>query len=464
MASTETEQVEFGILGALEVRMGGRPVPMRQGLTRAVLLSLLLRPNQTVSTDVLIEDLYGEDLPAHPLNALQVQVSYLRKVLADAGAADLLRTEGAGYRLILDPTAVDARHFETLVSRARSSADVATSGALHAAVEALDQALALWRGTPLEDVAYRDFAAAEIARLDELRLVARELRAEVQLALGHHREVVPDLAALAEEQPHRERVHQLLMLALYRAGRQSDALREYEATRLALGEGLGLEPGPEIRQLERAILDQDSTLDWVPPPARAPDEGSPVAAQQIEAAPLPAPIAGLVGRADELAQIRGLLERSRAVTLTGPGGSGKTRLAIEHARGSDGARWFVDLGPVSDRAAVFNDVSTAFGVTVRASGDDVSGVIALSPTGLLVLDTCEHVVEAAAEVVAALLHGCPGLRVLATSRRPLEVAGELVCAVPPLGLPDPDLYEDPDRRSGEPGGPALPRTGAGRAS
>ena len=199
-------------------------------------------------------------------------------------------------------------------------------------------------------------------------------------------------------------------------------------------------------------------------PHARPDEGSPVAAQQIEAAPLPAPIAGLVGRADELAQIRGLLERSRAVTLTGPGGSGKTRLAIEHARGSDGARWFVDLGPVSDRAAVFNDVSTAFGVTVRASGDDVSGVIALSPTGLLVLDTCEHVVEAAAEVVAALLHGCPGLHVLATSRRPLEVAGELVCRGSSPRAARFRPVRGPDRSSGESGGPALPRTGAGRAS
>ena len=204
MASTETEQVEFGILGALEVRMGGRPVPMRQGLTRAVLLSLLLRPNQTVSTDVLIEDLYGEDLPAHPLNALQVQVSYLRKVLADAGAADLLRTEGAGYRLVVEPTAVDAGQLRDprqpgptaqpmtadlrdSVRAARGSRPGARAVAGHAARGCGLPGLRRWPRSP----GWTSSGSC-----------ARELRAEVQLALGHHREIVPDLAALAEEQPH----------------------------------------------------------------------------------------------------------------------------------------------------------------------------------------------------------------------------------------------------------------------
>ena len=231
MAATETEQVEFGILGTLEVRVGGVPITMRQGLTRSVLLSLLLRPNQTVSTDLLIEDLYGEELPAHPLNALQVQVSYLRKVLSDAGMEDMLRTEGTGYRLVVERTAVDSGQFEILIDQARRLADDATSDDLPEALQCVDEALALWRGSPLEDVAYRDFAAGEIARLAELRLSARELRAELHLALGHHREIVPDLTALSEEHPLRERAHELLMVALYRAGRQADALREYEATR-----------------------------------------------------------------------------------------------------------------------------------------------------------------------------------------------------------------------------------------
>ena len=165
MAATETEQVEFGILGTLEVRVGGVPITMRQGLTRSVLLALLLRPNQTVSTDLLIEDLYGEELPAHPLNALQVQVSYLRKVLSDAGMEDMLRTEGTGYRLVVERTAVDSGQFEILIDQARRLADEATSDDLPEALECVDEALALWRGSPLEDVAYRDFAVGEIARL-----------------------------------------------------------------------------------------------------------------------------------------------------------------------------------------------------------------------------------------------------------------------------------------------------------
>ena len=185
---------------------------------------------------------------------------------------------------------------------------------------------ALWRGAPLEDVGYRDFAAGEIARLAELRLSARELRAELHLTLGHHREIIPDLAALAEEHPLRERVHELLMLALYRAGRQAEALREYEATRRALADELGLDPGPEIRRLERAILDQDPTLDWASLSAGPAEEGPGPSVDRMEAipvAPLPAPIAGLIGRVDDLSAVRALLERSRAVTLTGPGGSGR---------------------------------------------------------------------------------------------------------------------------------------------
>ena len=286
MAATETEQVGFGILGTLEVRVGGVPIAMRQGLTRSVLLALLLRPNQTVSTDLLIEDLYGEELPAHPLNALQVQVSYLRKILSDAGMEDMLRTEGTGYRLVVERTAVDSGQFELLIDQARRLADEATSDDLPEALECVDEALALWRGSPLEDVAHRDFAVGEIARLAELRLSARELRAELHLALGHHREIVPDLAALSEEHPLRERAHELLMVALYRAGRQADALREYEATRRTLGDELGLEPGPELRRLERAILDHDPDLDWVPHPAAADRCPTPASAAPTSSQPL----------------------------------------------------------------------------------------------------------------------------------------------------------------------------------
>ena len=251
------------------------------------------------------------------------------------------------------------------------------------------------------------------------------------------------------------------MVALYRAGRQADALREYEATRRTLGDELGLEPGPEIRRLERAILDHDPVLDWVPPPAgrRSVSQTSVSGANVVAAAPLPAPIAGLVGRVDDLVAIEDLLTRSRAVTLTGPGGSGKTRLAIEYALMSPVGRWFVDLGPVSDGAAVFNEIATAFGATIRGGDEKLSGVAALSPTGLLILDTCEHVVESAAEAVAGLLHQCPDLRVLATSRRPLEVVGELVWSVAAASTPGCQLDRRSHRNRGQPCGAALSRAG-----
>ena len=192
---------------------------MRQGLTRSVLLSLLLRPNQTVSTDLLIEDLYGEELPAHPLNALQVQVSYLRKVLSDAGVEDMLRTEGTGYRLVVERTAVDSGQFEILIDQARRLADEATSDDLPEALQCVDEALA-----PVEGLAARGRCLSGL-RSGGDRPTGRappecaELRAELHLALGHHREIVPDLTALSEEHPLRERAHELLMVALYRAGR-----------------------------------------------------------------------------------------------------------------------------------------------------------------------------------------------------------------------------------------------------
>ena len=167
----------------------------------------------------------------------------------------------------------------------------------------------------------------------------------------------------------------------------------------------------------------------------------------------------MVGRVDDLVAIEELLTRSRVVTLTGPGGSGKTRLAIEYALKSPVGRWFVDLGPVSDGAAVFNEIATAFGATIRGGDEKLSGVAALSPTGLLILDTCEHVVESAAEAVAGLLHQCPDLRVLATSRRPLEVAGELVWSVAPLPLPDASSIDDRTEIASKPGGAALSRAG-----
>ena len=438
--------MEFGVLGPLEVRTASGAVPVRRGFPRTLLIALLLRPGHTVSSDQLVEVLWGEvELPRNPANALQTQISYLRKTLANGepGGATLLETRAGGYSLVADRAGIDAHRFESAIQQLAALGSLRSSEELSKALGEVDAALGLWRGGALEDVADADFARGEITRLDELRWAATERRIDLLLRLGRHPEAVGILAELVQLLPLRERFHEQLVLALYRSGRQAEALRAFEEARRTLSEELGLDPGSDLRALERAVLQHDPALDWVPPasehaqPAQASVDtpAAPAAAATTRRRP-PVPVSALIGRDAELTRLAELLEGHRALTLTGPAGAGKTRLALALASGHEQV-WYADLSPIDDPALVGATCATATGVTL-APGDDPAEVIAdtlAAQQGLLVLDTCEHVLSAAGRLAISVLRAAPGVRVLATSRRALGLTGEFAWPVPPLALP-----------------------------
>jgi DNA-binding SARP family transcriptional activator len=252
--------MDFRILGPLEVLDEGRPITLGGSKQRALLALLLLHVNETLSTDRLIEELWGEHPPAKAAKTVQMQISRLRKALAGEvgnGSSDVVVTRERGYELRLDPERLDAHRFQRLAAEGR---DELAAGHAERAVRAFERALSLWRGAPLAELAYEAFAQQEIARLDDLRVAALEQLIEAKLALGRHAEVVGQLEALIQEHPYRERLRAQLMLALYRSDRQADALQAYQDARTTLVEELGIEPGERLRELERAILAQDPAL------------------------------------------------------------------------------------------------------------------------------------------------------------------------------------------------------------
>ncbi|MBB3726014.1 BTAD domain-containing putative transcriptional regulator [Nonomuraea dietziae] len=439
--------MRFGVLGPLAVwTEGGDLVAIRESRVRALLADLLAHDGGPLSPDRLIDDLWGERLPAHPAGALQLKVSRLRNALerAEQGGRRLLEYGPAGYRLLADPEAFDAHRFRRLVLRARQAGgDPAQAASLFA------QALALWRGPALADFADASFAQPAIARLEEERLTAMEEHAHVRLALGEHGSLAAELGDLVSRHPLRERLRAAHMRALYLSGRQSEALAAYAGLRARLSDDLGLDPGPELTALHEAILRQDPLLH------AAVVSRDTAVLQERPRTNLPAPVDDLIGRSDALRETRDLMASTRLVTLTGPGGVGKTRLAVETARQAaeefaDGA-WLVELAgvsPAASAATLAEVTAAALGVRdVRVPGFGGREVPAASAVGaladalrgrraLLVLDNCEHVIDAAAELVERLLATAPGLRLLATSREPLAIAGEHLTVVPPLELPD----------------------------
>ena len=317
MLSTDPT-LEFGLLGPLEVRAADGPLPLGAPKQRALLALLVLNANRVVPRDRLISELWGDSPPETAVKAVQVYVSRLRKLLP----ADTLVTQAPGYVLRAAPESVDLRRFERLVGEARD-ADAARAASL------LAEALGLWRGPPLAELADEPFARIEAGRLDDLRLAALEERIEADLALGGHAKLIGELEALIAEHPHRERLRGQLMLALYRSGRQAEALEAYRNARAALDE-LGLEPGAALRQLEKQILTQDSSLE----PSREPPPLRPAELPESLAAALELPFAG---REHELATLRSLLERAEDgeggfALVAGDAGVGRTRLAAELAR------------------------------------------------------------------------------------------------------------------------------------
>ncbi|MEV1286159.1 BTAD domain-containing putative transcriptional regulator [Micromonospora sp. NPDC049679] len=430
--------VTFGVLGPVEVQAPGNPPAELPPSVRALLARLVLAAGRVVSVDSLTDALWGEDLPADATNALQIRVSKLRRALVAAGVGgDILATRAPGYQLAVPNDAVDAHRFERLVNVARTAA---ATGEIASGLGSFDKALALWRGPALADVGETEWASAESARLEELRLGAVEDRLELLLEVGRHTEAVADLERLVAGSPLRERLHRLLMLALYRSGRQADALAAYQGLRRHLADELGIDPSPELQALSEAILRQQ-----VPPvlSAQAPAERPAPQAGPGRADRLPQRLSSVVGRHDDVATALQRLREARVVTLTGPGGVGKTTLVLEVAHRVDTTVadqvHLIRLASLDPGADVAEAFATQLGLLDAGAGtaatDAVVELLARS-RALLVVDNCEHVIDDAAALVERLVKSCPALTVLATSREALAVPGEIQVAVGPLPVPD----------------------------
>ncbi|RCV49573.1 BTAD domain-containing putative transcriptional regulator [Marinitenerispora sediminis] len=435
--------MRFGILGPVDVRLAdGSPLAVGGPRVRALLALLLLDAGRPVGTDRLLDGLYGAEPPAAAANALQSQVSRLRRALRPvSGGRELVERLPGGYRIAVAPEDVDAHRFERLAARGRHAL---ASGDPRRAAALLREALALWRGPALADLAGMAGTAsgaphvdAHAARLAELRLATVEDRVEADLALEPHGALVAELRELVAAHPLRERPAAQLVRALHARGRRAEALAVYREARRRLVDELGIEPSAELAAAQLAVLRAE--------PAPAP----PAPRRSV----LPAQLTSFVGRDTELERVVALLETARLVTLTGPGGSGKTRLAVEAAARRPVDVCFVELGRVESPDVVPQAVAAALGLRDAAllpplvtggppppadAAERLAAALAERRL-LLVLDNCEHVVVAAARLAGRLLGTCPALRVLATSREPLGITGETLCPVPPLALPPPGV-------------------------
>ena len=414
----------FRVLGPVEAWADQRLLVLGGPRQVALLAFLLLNANRAVSADAVIDAVWGAEREGAG-KRLQMGVSRLRKALAPLDGQDgpRLRTVAGGYLLSVAPGELDA---EVFAERVREGRRALEHGDAAGASAVLSEALASWRGGPLAEVAFEEFAQAEIRRLEELRLVALETRIDADLQLGRHAELIAELEWLLAREPTRERLAGQLMTALYRSGRPSDALEVYQRVRASLTERLGLEPGPALKALQSQTLLQDAALGGQ-------------ATVSVGRSDLPIPANPLVGRTDEMSRALELLtgREVRLLTLWGPGGSGKTRLALEVAaamvgRFRDGV-WIVPLAPIPDRAVMVAEVSRVLEVApVAGESPEQALVRALSARELLlVLDNFEHLLDAGG-VLADLLAGAPRLGVLATSREPLRIRGEQRMEVPPL--------------------------------
>ncbi|MFF3085404.1 BTAD domain-containing putative transcriptional regulator [Streptomyces nojiriensis] len=495
--------MRVGVLGPLMIWTGdgdregggaGEPVAVTGARARRLLARLLVEPGRPVSADRLVDALWGgpdTELPRHPYASLQGQVSRVRAALERAAPQDgrgRLRRDASGYRLEPAPGELDAQRFAELTARAR-----ARGLAPRPRAELLGEALSLWRGGAYAGHTDDPAVRAAATRLEEERLSALEELLGLRVSLGEQRAVLGELDQLVAAHPLRERLRAVQLRALYRAGRQAEALESYEALRRRLAQDLGLDPGPELTALRQAILRQDADLERSPrgegagttgdarrsdphphshshshphpdpdpdgaAPAAAPQPAPPAVlrtAQKEAAGRLPEPLTRLVGRDADLAAVRALSEHSRLVTVTGPGGVGKTRLAVESARLAaarhpDGA-WLVELAPLPAGAPADAVAAAALRILgVRrpegspATGGDGEQPDALRLLGaalrgrrlLLLLDNCEHLSDAVAEVLETVLPQAPGLSVLATGQEPLALAGEAVHPLAPLAPAD----------------------------
>jgi predicted ATPase/DNA-binding SARP family transcriptional activator len=435
------------VLGPLEIVGPAGLIAIREGLPRKLIAALAIRMPSPVSVDALVEELWTSKRPADARNALQAQVSYVRRRLEPVQAQLMVERYADGYRLICtDESAFDATVFERAIRAIESDTDAQRAADHQARIRGADDALSMWRGHPYADAMYDDFAQAEINRLRELHATVNERRAESLLALGRHADAAASLQNLVAEYPLRESLWAAYMLALYRSRRQAEALRAYSTARERLIEDLGVEPCAALRDLEARILAQDPSLD---PAAESPATFAVVGltdkandrlplAKPVFDSRVPEPLSSLVGRGFEVEQISNLVHSGRLTTLTGVGGVGKTRLAIEIALAvkHDWPTRLIEFGSLAAGADVNLLIASEIGVPSVPNTNPLEAVAAQlgQQPSLLVFDTCEHVIDQVALAAATLLRRNEHVRILATSRQPLGVAGEVVWSVPPLEL------------------------------
>jgi predicted ATPase/DNA-binding SARP family transcriptional activator len=415
-----TVAVNVRVFGNLELRRGTEVVTIGGPKPRQILAMLVAAHGGVVSTDRLHEEVWGDDQPIDPGAVLQSNISRLRKLL-DPGAR--IVAKAGGYALEIDSSAVDAWRFEADYDAARGATDPAT------VIRSYQTALELFTGAPYAEFSDRDWVRADVLRLEEMRIVAREELLSARLSLGDDRTIVADLEALVSEHPLRERPWHELAVALHRSGRSAEALRRIATFRAHLRDELGLDPPAAIRQLEARILESDPAL-----------LGEPTQLTGRLARRLPAEVTTLIGRSADLAGIVRHLGEHRLVTLVGPGGVGKTRLAMRVAAdvwdGRRGEVYVVELAPVHDPLSTVAAVATAIDVQQRQylSVEESLVEYLRGRKALLVLDNCEHLRVAVGHLAERMLAGCADLTVLATSREVLGLPGEYVRRVDPLAV------------------------------
>jgi predicted ATPase/DNA-binding SARP family transcriptional activator len=439
------------LLGPVEARVDGRAVALGGQRPRALFAVLALMGGRVVTTDRLIDELWGEEPPARARDSLQMHVSRLRKGLAEAGAdGGRLVSQAGGYLLEVRPGERDVDRWQQALGRARRAR---ANGEARVAREGVEEALGVWRGQPLGGVSTNSLVAAERARLEEERLAAVIEGIELDLELGRHGELLGQLEALVIAHPFQERLVELQMLALYRCGRQADALAAFQAARGRFVDELGIEPAQPLRELHEDVLKHSAELS---PPAETTAEKT-LQAQPRPATPsalsnrrLPVPPNRTIGRDQDVVAVGERLRAGsvRLLTLTGPGGVGKTRLAVEAARAvqadfADGAH-FVSLAALHRPQDVPTAIVTALGIIVLSgeSADQAAERLLAAKHLLLITDNLEQLL-AAAPFIARLLEACPTLTILATSREPLALQAEERYPVSPLALPEPGTPQDP---------------------
>jgi predicted ATPase/DNA-binding SARP family transcriptional activator len=412
--------LRVGILGPVEVTTQEAMLPVDTSKERAVLCVLALQARETVSPDAIVDAIWGDHPPPTAIRTLGSHISRLRGLIG----TETIHGDSRGYRLDIDPLSVDALRLESLIDEATVAL---ATGRPEVAGARASEALGLWRGDPLGDLADGPTRQGERARLEELHALAAERQVEAELALGKHDRVVGDLESLIARYPLREELWGHLMLALYRSGRQADALRAFERLRQTLRDEVGLEPAPSICRIEHQILHQDPQLDLVPPP---PPHNLPAAASSF------------VGRGDDIRRVAKALHEHRLVTLVGPGGVGKTRLALQVAGEftdsfGDGVLW-VDLASVRDPIEIAVRLAGDLNVTAPAGGSVETAILAFIRRRelLLVFDNCEHLAEPVSELIERMLEAGPAVTVLATSRERLASRGEFRYPVAPMSTPE----------------------------